>query len=500
MGKIFLVGAGPGDPKLITVKGMELIRRADSIIYDYLANDSLLGFAGKGVELIYVGKQASRHAMSQGEINDLLARKAREKEIVVRLKGGDPYVFGRGGEEAVYLADLGIEFEIVPGVTSAISVPSYAGVPLTHREYASTVAFVTGHEDETKAGSTIKWHELALGVDTIVFLMGIKHLKEIKERLIEEGRAADTPACVIQWGTMPQQRVVTGPLKDIDALASKANIKPPGIIVVGDVVTLREKLKWFEKKPLFGKKIAVTRAPHQSMKLGELLTERGAEALYIATINIVPIKPNDRLREAIDRISKYFCIIFTSVNGASIFFDALFAQGMDARSLAGVKVLPIGTATAEFLESKGLMPDFIPKKFTSEGIIEVLEGKVKGRRFLLPRAEQARNVIAKFISDHGGLCDVIPVYRTTLPDNTELPAEKPDIVTFTSASTVENFITLFGKEMFETTSVASIGPITTETLTKHQVRVDIEASRYDIKGLVDAIVETVSRQMAEKST
>ena len=493
MGKVFLVGAGPGDPKLITVKGMELICRADSIIYDYLANDGFLGLAKKDAELIYVGKQASRHAMAQKEINALLAKKAHERETVVRLKGGDPYIFGRGGEEAAYLADHGIEFEIVPGVTSAIAVPSYAGVPLTHREYASTVAFVTGHEDEGKADSAIRWHELAHGVDTLVFLMGMKHLKEIKERLIEEGKAPDTPACVIQWGTLPRQRVVAGPLQEIDALVKKAGIKPPGIIVVGKVVALREKLAWFEKKPLFGRKIAVTRAPHQSAKLGELLTEKGGEALYIPTINIVPIEPNERLKEAIDRINEYFCIIFTSVNGASIFFDRLFAQGKDARSLWGVKILPIGAATAEFLTSRGIVPDSIPESFTSEGIIEVLEKmEVRGRRYLLPRAEQARDVITKYITDQGGACDVIPVYRTTLPDNAALPVEKPDIVTFTSASTAENFITLFGRQMLETASVASIGPITTETLKKHHVKVDITASRYDVEGLVDAIVQAFS--------
>jgi uroporphyrinogen III methyltransferase / synthase len=495
MGKVYLVGAGPGDPKLITVRGMELICRADSIIYDYLANDSLLGLARKDAELIYVGKQASRHAMSQHEINKLLVTKAGERETVVRLKGGDPYIFGRGGEEAATLADHGIAFEIVPGVTSAIAVPSYAGIPLTHREYASTVAFITGHEDEKKTDSTIRWHELAHGVDTLVFLMGIKHLKEIKERLIKEGKDPETLAGVIQWGTLPRQRVVTGPLKDIDALARKAGIKPPGIIVVGGVVALRERLKWFEKRPLFGKKVAITRAPHQSKKLGELLIEKGAEPIYIPTINVAPIEPNDRLGGAIDGIDAYSCIIFTSANGASIFLDKLFSQKKDIRSLHGVKVLPIGAATAAFLRSRGIVPDFIPEDYVSEGIIEVLERMgVKGRRFLLPRAEQARDVIANYISDQGGVCDVIPVYRTTLPDDAKLPAEKPDIVTFTSASTVENFLTLFGKEMLDTVSVASIGPITTEMLKRHHVKVDITASRYDIEGLVDAILQSFIRQ------
>jgi len=499
MGKVFLVGAGPGDPKLIAVKGMELIRRADSIIYDHLANDSLLGLSRAGAELIYVGKQASRHALPQEEINALLARKAREKETVVRLKGGDPYIFGRGGEEAAYLADLGIEFEIVPGITSAIAVPSYAGVPLTHREYASTVAFITGHEDEKKTDSTIRWKELARGVDTLVFLMGMKNLGEIKERLIKEGRPADTPACVIQWGTLPRQRVVAGPLAGIDLLAKEAGITPPGIIVVGKVVELRGKLGWFERRPLFGMKIAVTRAPHQSAKLGEMLAEKGAEVLYVPTINIVPIEPNDRLKEAIERIHDYFCVIFTSVNGASIFFDRLFAEGKDARSLHGARILPIGAATADFIRSRGIIPDFVPESFTSEGIIEVLKKMdVRGRRYLLPRAEQARDIIGQYITDQGGVCDMTPVYRTTLPDNTALPKEKPDVVTFTSASTAENFITLFGSEILEAATVASIGPITTEALNGHGVRVDIAASRHDIEGLVDAIAQAFQNRRPEK--
>ena len=495
MGKVFLVGAGPGDPKLIAVKGMELIRRADSIVYDYLANDSLLSLSKKGAELIYVGKQASRHAMPQNAINALLVEKAHERETVVRLKGGDPYIFGRGGEEAAYLSDHGIEFEIVPGITSAIAVPSYAGVPLTHREYASTVAFITGHEDEKKTDSAIRWGELARGVDTLVFLMGMKNLGEIKNKLIEEGRAPDTPACVIQWGTLPRQRVVAGRLSEIDLLAKEAGIKPPGIIVVGKVVGLRDKLGWFERRPLFGMKIAVTRAPHQSAKLGEMLAEKGADVLYVPTINIVPIEPNHRLEDAIEHIDGYFCVIFTSVNGASIFFDKLFAGGRDARSLYGVKVLPIGAATADFIKSRGIIPDFVPETFTSEGIIKVL-GRMEthGRRYLLPRAEQARDVIGKYISDHGGVCDMIPVYRTTLPDNASLPVEKPDMVTFTSASTAENFIALFGPKTLESATVVSIGPITTEALKRHHVRVDITASRHDVEGLVDSILQAFHNQ------
>lgn len=488
MGKVYLVGAGPGDLKLATLRGLELIQKADVIIYDNLANKDLLSFARKDAELIYVGKQASRHALPQFDINVLLARKAKSKGIVVRLKGGDPFIFGRGGEEAQFLSDKGIGFEIVPGVTSAISVPAYAGIPLTHREYASTVAFITGHEDEKKIFSTIKWHELALGPDTLVFLMGIKNVKNIKDRLIENGKSPDTPACIIQSGTLPTQRVITGTLDTIDTLAKKEGIKPPGIIVVGNVIRLREKLKWFEKKPLFGKKIVVTRALHQSTKLGRLLSERGAQVIYMPTIEIKAIKPNDKLLKAIDLIHIYYCVIFTSVNGVAIFFNTLFQRGKDLRTLHGVKIIPIGQATASLIKSYGIIPDFIPEKYTSEGLVEVLKKlKIKGNRFLLPRAEEARDIVVKYIKNMGGICDVMPVYKTHLPKNAIPLKEKPDLITFTSTSTVKNFITLFGKEILCKTIIASIGPVTTGALKKNNINVHIEATKHDIPGLLDAI-------------
>jgi uroporphyrinogen III methyltransferase/synthase len=339
MGKVYLVGAGPGDLKLITLRGFELIQEADTIIYDYLVNKDLLTFAKPGAEIIYVGKQASRHELPQPDINSLLVRKGQEKGVVVRLKGGDPFIFGRGGEEAEGLVENGIDFEIVPGVTSAISAPAYAGIPLTHREHASTVAFITGHEDEKKSESTIRWKELATGVDTLVFLMGVKNLKEIKERLIKGGRDPETPACLVRWGTTPRQQVVVAPLRDIDVSARKAGLKPPAIIIVGNVIKLRETLKWFEKRPLFGKKIAITRPPHQSARLGALLSEKGAQVVYLPTIEITPIEPNKPLISAIDSMDSYSCIIFTSVNGVSIFFDNLFRRKKDVRALHGVNVI-----------------------------------------------------------------------------------------------------------------------------------------------------------------
>lgn len=488
MGKVYLVGAGPGDLKLITLRGLELIQRADVIIYDNLVNKDLIAFAKESAELIYAGKKASQHELPQKDINSLLLKKAAKDNVVVRLKGGDPFIFGRGGEEAEFLADHGIVSEIVPGITSAVSVAAYAGIPLTHRDYASTVAFITGHEDEKKTTSTIRWHELANGPETLVFLMGIKNLDIIVKRLVREGKDPDTPACIIQSGTLPSQKVITGPLKQIGSLAKNAGIKPPGVIIVGHVVSLRDKLAWFEKRPLFGKKVVITRALHQSTRLGRLLVERGAQVIHMPTIEILAIKPNTRLLKAINSLQTYYCIIFTSVNAVSVFFDALYKQRKDIRSLHGIKVIPIGGATASFLSARGVIPDHIPEQFTSEGVIETFSQlTVKGNRFLLPRAAEARDVIVQFIKTHGGTCDVVPVYKTHLPENTRPLDERPDIVTFTSSSTVTNFVQLYGKDILKDVIIASIGPVTTKTLEAHGLHVSTEAKRYDIPGLVEAI-------------
>jgi len=492
MGKVYLVGAGPGDPKLITLRGLELLRKADVIIHDFLANKELLSVARKDAEIIYVGKQASRHELPQGGINSLLVQKARGHGMVVRLKGGDPFIFGRGGEEAVFLVRHGIECEIVPGITSAIAVPAYAGIPLTHRDYASTVAFITGHEDEKKTVSTIRWKELARGPDTLVFLMGIRNLGEIARRLIEGGRGPETPACIIQWGTLPKQRVVTGPLRQIEGIARQAGMKPPGIIVVGHVITVRDQLAWFEKRPLFGKKVAVTRPPHQSLRLGELLSEKGAQVIYLPTVEIEPLEPNKRLLNAIARIGGYDFIVFTSTNGVDVFFQNLSAVSKDVRALGTLKVIAIGPATASRVVEKGLIPDYVPDTFTSEGVAELLAKlDIEGKKFLLPRAKEARDVIVKHIRSRGGSCDVVPVYRATLPREPAPLDDKPDIITFTSSSTVKHFVRLYGKDVLNHSLVASIGPVTTGTLKKNRINVHMEAERYDIPGLVDAIEQYV---------
>jgi len=488
MHKVYLVGAGPGDIGLITLRGLELIQKADVIIYDNLVNRHLLDYSKHRSEHIYVGKQASQHELPQQAINKLLVDKSRENNIVVRLKGGDPFIFGRGGEEAEFLFENGIPFEIVPGITSSISAPAYAGIPLTHRHYASTVAFITGHEDNTKEKSAIKWDEIAKGPDTLVFLMGVKNINKIKDNLIKGGRDPQTPACIIQWGTLPEQKVVTGHLSEIDSLAKLNKIKPPAIIIVGDVIKMRDKLKWFENRPLFRKKVAITRPLHQSKRLGNLLSEKGASIIYLPTIEIVPIEPNNALMEAIRGIERYDYIIFTSVNGVSIFIENLFGIDRDIRALHNAKIIAVGEATAGLLRSNGIIPDFLPERFISEGIIDILKGlNIRHKRFLLPRAAQARDVISDYIKSQEGICDIIPIYKTILPASFIPIDERFDIITFTSSSTVNNFIELYGRDALNETIVASIGPITTDTLKKHKIDVHIEAERYDIKGLVDAI-------------
>lgn len=494
MGKVYLVGAGPGDLKLMTMKGLEAISRADVIIYDNLVNRGFLDFAQAGAQIIYAGKKASRHELPQKEINALLAEKAASNAIVVRLKGGDPFIFGRGGEEAQHLAEKNIPFEIIPGITSAISVPAYAGIPLTHRDYASTVAFITGHEDEKKESSSIKWHELAHGPDTLVFLMGMKNLGKIAARLMNEGMDPGTPACVIHSGTLPAQKVVTATLSKIAGAVRKAKITPPGIIVIGNVIRLRDQLNWFEHKPLFGKKIAVTRSEHQSRRFGELLVDRGAEPVYMPTINIEPIVPNPRLRVAIDKIASYGAIIFTSVNAVSIFFAHLRGSGKDARSLNGITMIAIGSATAAHLGTCGIKADIVPEQFTSEGIISVLQTfGVAGKNFLIPRAEQARDVIIRYIRENGGTCSIVPIYRAEIPSPASEIQSGIDVVTFTSSSTANNFIMLYGKQFLENKVIASIGPITTQTLKKAGIEITIEATRSDIPGLVTAIEEYFDR-------
>jgi len=503
-GKVYLVGAGPGDPGLITLKGLECIREADVIIYDFLAAPSLLSHAAKKAEILYVGKKGGEHTLSQEGINALIAKKASQGLVVVRLKGGDPYIFGRGGEESEILAEAGIAYEVVPGVTSAIAAPAYAGIPLTHRAFTSTVGFVTGHEDPTKEVSGIDWEALARGMGTLVFLMGMKNLKGLVSRLTTAGLPGSTPIALIRWGTTPDQVTVTGTLETITDTAEKAALKPPVVIVVGKVVSLRTKLAWIEKKPLFGKRIVVTRAREQASDLVQALSGLGARCLEYPTIRIVPPDDFEPLDTAIEHLSNYDWLVFTSVNGVAAFFERLFRQGKDVRVLGHVKTAVIGPATQKKLLEFGLKSDIVPESYRAESVIEAFSKEVlSGKTVLLPRAREARSILPEELRKMGAKVNDIAVYRTEAAgEGAEtilgLLGEKGvDIITFTSSSTVKHFKALLPEDRFaalmEGVQVASIGPITSDTARTLGFTVDITATTFTIPGLVEAILQYQKR-------
>ena len=454
-----------------------------------------------------MGKKAGAHAVPQGGINELLVHRARAGLTVVRLKGGDPFVFGRGGEEAEELAAAGIPFEVVPGVTSAVAVPAYAGIPVTHRRYTTLVTFITGHEDPAKEASTIPWAALGQNPGTLVFLMGVKNLEENCRRLVDAGRAAETPAAVIQSGTTLSQRTVVGTLATIAARAQEAGIKPPAVLVVGGVVELAETLKWWENRPLWGKTAVVTRSRDQASRLVDLLNAAGARCLEVPTIEIRPPADFAPLDEALQHLSRYEWVIFTSANGVRAFMDRLFHMGQDVRVLGRARLAVIGPATAEALRGYGLVADVVPDTFRAEGLLEVLEPKLLGgRRILLARAEQARDVLPEGLTELGVKVDVVPVYRavppaSVPPDAAEiLAAGRVDILTFTSSSTVHNFAGLVGKDQFQQLAargtVASIGPITSATLKEYGITPRIEPDDYTIPALAEAIVEYFEKEMS----
>ena len=498
-GMVYLVGAGPGDPGLITVKGLECIRKADVIIYDYLAAPAHLQHAREDAELIYVGKKGGDHTLSQDGINALIVEKARQHRIVTRLKGGDPFIFGRGGEEAEVLIEAGIPFEIVPGVTSAIAAPAYAGIPLTHRQYTSTVAFITGHEDPTKEDSSIDWKSLAGGIGTLVFLMGVKNLPKIVRQLVDNGKPVNTPAAVIRWGTTTRQETVSGSLEDIVERVREAGLKAPAIVVVGDVAQLRERMGWFEKRPLLGKRIVVTRARSQASDLVRTLSDLGAHCLEFPTIEVLPPEDWQPLDAAIGRLAEYSWLIFTSVNGVKQFFDRLFALGEDVRALHRLQTAAIGPATAAELLARGLKSDIVPENYRAESVVAAFQAvDIKGEKVLLPRAEEARPVLPAELRKMGAVVDEITVYHTVpVTDRSEELIEalrngEVDMVTFTSSSTVSNFKALLPETEFEDlmrpVTVASIGPITSDTARELGFSVHISADTYTIPGLVEAIV------------
>ncbi len=442
-GKVYLVGAGPGDPGLVTVKALKLLARADVIVYDQLAAPELLKGARPDAEILYVGKKAGAHTLPQGGINQLLMDKARAGLTVVRLKGGDPFVFGRGGEEAEALAEAGVPFEVVPGITSAVAVPAYAGIPVTHRDYTTLVTFITGHEDPTKAESTIPWDNLGQNPGTLVFLMGVKNLAENCRRLVQAGRPPATPAAVIQSGTLPTQRTVTGSLADISDRAREAGIEPPAILVVGGVAELHERLAWWEKRPLWGKTAMVTRTREQASILVELLSAAGARCLEVPTLEILPPDDFGPLDAALRRLADYAWVIFTSANGVAACFRRLFEQGYDVRAFGGVKLAAIGPATAQALWEHGLGADVVPARFQAEDLAAALVPRIApGSRVLLARAQVAREVLPETLAQAGIQVDVVPVYQARPPQG--LPAEarpliesgRIDLLTFASSATV----------------------------------------------------------------
>ncbi len=481
----------------MTLRGKELLEQAEVVIYDYLANEEFLRFAPLKAERIYVGKKGGDHTMSQEEINHLLLEKGR-KHLVVRLKGGDPFVFGRGGEEAQVLVAAGIPFEVVPGVTAAIAVPAYAGIPLSHRDHAASMAFITGHERDDKAESKIAWDRLATGVATLVFFMGVKNLPEICKSLIANGRASETPVAVIRWGTTPEQQTVVGTLQDIAVKVAQANLKPPAITVVGDVVRLRDELNWFEQRPLFGRRMVVTRAREQASEFKTVLAELGADCIEFPTIAIEPPPSWQPLDAAIHDLAAYDWVIFTSVNGVHFFMERLRSAKRDVRDLHGMRLAAIGPKTAEALEQCGLRPDLVPGEYRAEAILEGLSGEeIKGKHILLPRALAARDLLPETLRQWGARVDVVPAYQTVLPPDRSpemlerLRSGNIDCLTFTSSSTVSNFFSMFERgsilPLLKNVCIACIGPVTAKTAEAHGLTVHVMPSEYTIAGLTEAI-------------
>jgi uroporphyrinogen III methyltransferase/synthase len=501
-GTVYLVGAGPGDPGLLTLRARDLLERCDACVYDNLVNTRIMDeFTRPACERIYVGKSGAAHTMEQEDINRLMVSKARENKCVVRLKGGDPYIFGRGGEEALFLAESGIPFEVVSGVSSAYAAPAYAGIPVTHRGYSSSVAFITGHEDPAKLESDIKWDKLATGVQTLVFLMGVKNLPLIIEMLVRHGAPPSTPAAVIENGCGPLQRTVAGTLADITERVSDAKIVPPSIIVVGGVVELRERINWYESRPLFGKTVIVTRSREQASALSARLEELGANVVEVPAIRIAPPDDTTVVRACIEKIAAYDWIVFTSVNGVSYFFKYLYEMGFDSRKLSGAKICAIGPATAGELVRMGVRPELVPEKYVSRDIAESLirMGEVDGKSFLLPRADIAPKTLSVALTEAGAkTVDDLVIYRTVEEDLSDrnnvlesLSGSKLDLVTFTSSSTVQNFeriLQRYAPDQKKALACAAIGPVTADKARELGFRVEAVAEVHTIEGLVKAIL------------
>jgi uroporphyrinogen III methyltransferase/synthase len=485
---VYLVGAGPGDPELITVRGRNLLAECDVVVYDALVSPGLYATAkdARGV-----GKRGGDDASaSQADINALLINLAQEGKSVVRLKGGDPFVFGRGSEEAQALAAAGIPFEIVPGVTAGVAAPAYAGIPVTHRGVATSVTFVTGSEDPTKPDSQTDWSALARVGGTIVLYMGVRHLREITDRLIAGGMRPDTPAAAIQWGTLPAQRTVVATLSTLPV----ADLASPLIVVIGQTVALRETIAWFDRRPLFGRRIVVTRASERAGTLADRLREAGADVVEMPATRISPLDASP-LRDAIRRLPSYQHVLFTSQTAVGFFWDALRAVSLDARALAGLTVTAIGPATADALLSHGIAPDVIPDRFVAEGVVDALRDRVDGAHMLYPAAEGGRDVLPDGLRAAGATVDVVHLYRSE-PIRGAVTAKHVDLVTFTSASTVTGYVEAVGDEQARRAPAATIGPITSEAARAAGITVAIESPTASISALVEAIIRYYANRHA----
>lgn len=527
-GKVYIVGAGPGDIGLLTVKGLKCLQKAEVVVYDLHLNAQVLNYVNHYAEFIYAGKRGGHHTMTQDEINRVMIEKAKQGKIICRLKGGDPFVFGRGGEEAEALSKEGIEFEIVPGVSSAVAAPAYAGIPLTHRLYSSSFAVVPGYEDAAKGETSINWEKLAAGVGTIVFLMTVKNIALVCQRLIENNRNPETPVAVIRWGTRPDQTTIVGNLRNIPDLVKEKDIKPPAVMVIGDVVKLRKHLKWYEKKPLFGQRILVTRKHSGEF---ELLEELGAEIIEFPTIEIAPPITWDELDESIDKIETYNWLIFTSANSIKFFFKRFFERDKDIRELKGIKICAVGSKTALEVKKYGMKVDLVPEEFNAEGLVEAFTEEAKkmrgsedgkqskdvklstsqlptfsasqplsGLKILLPRAEVAREIFPEKVKEMGGEIDIATAYRAVTPEihgkrlKRFLKEGKISIATFTSAATFNNFMSIMDRhalELLKGVAIAVIGPVTARAVEKAGLSVNIMPEQATIEAMVQEIIEWV---------
>jgi uroporphyrinogen III methyltransferase / synthase len=492
-GVVYLVGAGPGDPGLVSVRALELVASADSILHDRLIPPGILAAAPEGAELLDVGKRPGRAEAPQEEIAAMLIARATGGRSVVRLKGGDPFVFGRGGEEAEALAAAGVPFEVVPGVTAGVAAAAYAGIPLTHRDDASAVAFVTGHEDPAKDGSALDWDALARFPGTLVVYMGMRRLTEIVGRLVAAGRDAREPAAAIERGTLSNQRTVTGPLAELPAAVAAAQLRPPAIVVSGAVAGRREALAWFERRPLAGRSVVVTRARAQASALADRLRSLGASVVELPAIRLEPRIEAEEVKAAIANLHAYALVCLTSANGVALLFEAMAAQGRDARALAAATVAAIGPGTAAALREHGVIADVVPERYVAEALVEALEAvPVAGKPALIARAAEARDILPEALRARGAEVDVVALYETVAeaPDPEAIEAAlAADYVTFTSSSTVRNFVAALGGRRPESARVVSIGPITSDAAREAGLEVAAEASRSDIDGLVETVVD-----------